>query len=223
MPATDPSPDREIIIGDYGLITNIVTSGEDKTDKIPPYTWVEVSEKASASSKFGDIPVGGLYYSPVEITLTSGDKWKEITESIIGFARSWQVEFARNSIDTTALKDLQSTSIFGRPTVTGSIGGFLVTNDAGADVAISRFMDTHKVAATGAVTTIKRNASALAFIGYTLKREANRPYIEAYHMPNMDIGSLTIGTEVGGLTDFTSPLALRSGAIARYEIAVPSA
>ena len=223
MAATDLSPDREIIIGDYGLITTIVIAGEDKTDKIPPYTWVQVTEKAEASSKFGTVPVGGLYYSPVEITLSSGDKWKAITEAILGFARSWQVEFARNSIDTTALKDLQSTSIFGRPTVTGSIGGFLVTNDAGADSAIARFMDTHKIAADGVATTIKRNTNPLAFIGYTLKREANRPYIEAYHMPNMDIGSLTIGTEVGGLTDFTSPLALRSGAIARYEIAVPSA
>ena len=221
LAATDGSKEREILTGDNGLITTVARSGDAVSTKIDPNNWVEVAGKADSSSKFGDVPVGGIYFAPVEITPATGDTYYALNELIVGFARSWNIELARTSIDTTALKDEQSTSIFGRPTAGGSIGGFLVTNDAQADEAIRRFMDTYKIDAAGAVTSIKRSTDPLSFIGYTLKRESNKAFIEAYYLPQMDIGTLNIGSEVGGLTDFNAPLALRSGAISRYFITLP--
>ena len=159
--------------------------------------------------------------APVAVTPASGDTHKVLTEHVLGFARGWNIELARTTIDTTALKDQQSTSIFGRPTAGGNISGFLVSNDSNADEAIRRFMDTYKIAADGTVTTLQRNTDPLTFIGYTLKQAANKAFIDAYYLPRMDIGTLNIGAEVGGLTDFNSPLALRSGAIARYFITLP--
>ena len=221
MPVVDASPQREIIAGDFGLITAGRPADTAVNTAIPPYTWAEVTAKASSSSVFGDIPVGLAFMSPVSVTPASGDMHKPLTEQVIGFARGWNIELARTTIDTTALKDQQSTSIFGRPTAGGNINGFLVTNDAQADEAIRRFMDTYKIAADGSVSSIKQSTEPLTFIGYTLKQAANKAFIEAYYLPKMDIGTLNVGSEVGGLTDFNSPLALRSGRIARYFITLP--
>ena len=144
-----------------------------------------------------------------------------LTENIIGFARGWNIELTRNSLDTTALKDVQSTSVFGRATAGGSINGFLVTNDTVADEAIRRFMTTYQISASGVVTAIEKISDPLTFIGYTLKKSANKPFIEAFYLPEMDIGTLNVGSEVGGLSDFNTPLGLRSGEISRYFITLP--
>ena len=225
LPAEDRSPDREILTGDHGLITAPKRGANeiigDAAIKIAPFTWVEVTAKAAAGSTFGDIPVGGIYMTPAEIAPPVGDKWYVLTENIIGFARNWSMEFTRSAIDTTVLKDLQGTSIYGRPTAGGTIGGFLVTNDSDIDEAIRRFMVTYKISSAGVVSAIEQSTEPLTFIGYTLKKEANKPFIEAYYLPKMDLGTLNVGSEVGGLSDFNTPLTLRSGAISRYLITLP--
>lgn len=219
MPAVDASLDREILTGDFGLITSTARAGAVVTGamNIDAYTWVEIATKGTASV-FGDIPVGGIYYTPIMIPGVVGDSWYVLTENILGFARGWNIELTRNSLDTTALKDVQSTSVFGRPTTGGSINGFLVTNDTEADEAIRRFMTTYKIDLAGAVTSIEKSSDPLTFIGYTLKRASNKAFLEAYYLPEMDIGTLNVGSEVGGLSDFNTPLGLRSGEITRYVI-----
>lgn len=224
MAAVDNSSDREILTGDFGLFTQVErTAGSTTTDNIPTGDWIEVAAKATSNSKFGTIPVGGLYYNPTAaaISVTSGDTYYVLTENVIGFARGWSVELNRNNIDTTALKDLQSTSIFGRTTVTGNINGFLVANDGEAEEALKRFMTIYKISDTGVATTVARDTGPLSFIGYTLKRSANKNIISAYYLPSMDIGTLTVGSEVGGLQDFTVPLALRSGEVSHYVVDIP--
>ena len=39
---------------------------------MPVNSWVEIADKG-ASSIFGDIPVGGIYYNPAAVNAVSGD------------------------------------------------------------------------------------------------------------------------------------------------------
>ena len=172
------------------------------------------------------LKAGDPFYEPnptaTALDLAVGDTYLPLTELVIGFARGWSLEFARNPIDTTALVDEQNTNIYGRPNLTGNMTGFLVTDDANIDATTQRFLETIKIdGSTGASTTVSKleiNTEPLAFIGYTLKKEANRSFIEAYYMPSMDLGTLTVGSEVGGLTDLTVPVTLRAGTVKRVEI-----
>ena len=227
MAATDASKTREKLTGDFGLITNVVSIGNEETssgsDSLDAGSWLEITALANSSSKFEGLAVGDLFYVPADdFDLTSGDKYKLLTENTIGFATGWSIELTRNPIDTTALKDTQSTSIFGRPTTTGTINGYLVANDKQADLWIQRFMRTVKISGTGGISLLEKVSTPLTFIGYSLKRESNRPYLEAYYLPQMDIGTISVGSEVGGLIDFNAPLVLRSGEITRYAVTFPT-
>ena len=230
---------QELLIGDYGLLTAPAIAAAEVsgngTTALTEGAWVEVTALAAASSEFQNIVVGDLFYAGKSgIMPPTGDKWKPLTESIVGFIRSWQLEFARTSIDTTTLRDLQSTSIFGRPTLSGTLGGILVTGDpatgdADIDIALKRFVESYKFDFTSATTTRERveiETDPIALIGYTLKKAANKPFVEAYYMPTMDFGNFTVGSEVGGLTEFSSPMSLGldplSRGIKRYEIALPT-
>ena len=223
MAATDANVNREILTGDFGLITTIARSGAASAGAIASGDWVEVAAKKDGSD-FGAVAVGDLFYNPTAsaITTSGGDTQYALTEQILGFATGWSIELARNPIDTTALQDEQSTSVFGRPTTSGTINGYLVANDTNADAALQRFVDTYKISAAGVATLVAKSAAPLAFIGYTIKAAANRPFIEAYYLPEMDIGTINIGSEVGGLIDFNAPLALRGGSLKRYSITLPT-
>ena len=219
----------EILIGDYGLITSIakgVAVVAAAGDSVPEGTWAEivVADPAGPWAMAG-LKVGDPVYEPnpaaTALDLVVNDSYQPITELVIGFARGWSLEFARNPIDTTALSDEQNTNIYGRPNLTGNMTGFLVTDDENIDATTQRFLETVKVDATGAATTVSKleiNTEPLAFIGYTLKKDANRPFIEAYYMPSMDLGTLNVGSEVGGLTDVTIPVTLRAGTVKRVVI-----
>ena len=227
MAATDTSKSREKLTGDFGLITRVSAVGSEVTstasDALDAGNWLEVTELASSNSKFEGLNVGDLFYVPVDDwDAASGDKYMLLTEVTIGFATGWSIELARNPIDTTTLKDTQSTSIFGRPSTTGSINGFLVANDSQADVFMQRFMRTIKISGTGGIEVLEKSSDPLTFIGYSLKRESNRPYLEAYYLPRMDIGTINVGSEVGGLIDFNAPLTLRSGEITRFAVTFPT-
>ena len=222
MAATDANPNREIITGDFGLITVVAHNNTKVKTDIPSGAWVEVAAKDSASN-YGAVAVGDLYYNPTAnaYSVTGDDEHYVLTEQILGFATGWSIELTRNPIDTTALQDEQSTSVFGRPATSGTINGYLVANDTNADAALRRFVATYKISDAGVATLVDREFTPLAFIGYTVKREANKGFIEAYYLPEMDLGTLNIGSEVGGLIDFNSPLALRGGSIKRYTIDLP--
>ena len=224
----------EILIGDYGLIVSTSREAEVTIPvaggEVPEGTWVEVSGKSGmANSPWADLDLGDIYYEPNAAGMAAGllqdDAYYPLTENVIGFARSWQAELARNPIDTTALKDLQSTNIYGRSNFTGTIGGFLVTDDAQIDEITRRFVETIKIdgsLANTVVTKLEINTDPLSFIGYTLKKEANKDFIEAYWLPSIDLGTLTVGSEVGGLTDFSTPITLAPDDLGRtfkrYEI-----
>ena len=143
----------EILIGDYGLITNGVKGVEVTAaagDHIAEGTWVEITTADAAGPwAIAGLKVGDPYYEPnpdaSALALVVNDAYLPITEGVLGFARSWQIEFTRNPIDTTALVDTQSTNIYGRPTLTGTLGGFLVTNDDILDAATQRFVETIKI------------------------------------------------------------------------------
>ena len=218
----------EILIGDYGLITSAVRGAEVTAaagDHIAEGTWVEITTADAAGPwAIAGLKVGDPFYEPnpdaSALALVVNDAYLPITESVIGFARSWQIEFTRNPIDTTALVDEQSTNIYGRPTLTGTLGGFLVTDDAVLDATTQRFVETVKIDGSAATTVSKLELSSdpITFIGYTLKPAANRPFIEAYYMPQMDLGTWTVGAEVGGLTEVSVPITLRAGKVTRAEI-----
>ena len=230
---------QELLIGDYGLLT-APTLGAEVTGSgsvvIPQGSWVEVTAKGS-TGLFANIDVGDLYYEAQAMgdatPPTSSESYQVLSETIVGFIRNWQVEFTRTSIDTTTLRDEQSTSIFGRPNLSGTIGGILVTGtpstgDADIDVALSRFMESYKIdssTTTTTVTKVEKNTDPISLIGYTLKPGANKPFIEAYYLPFMDFGTFTVGSEVGGLTEFSSPISAGldpfSRGVKRYQITLP--
>lgn len=228
---------QELLIGDYGLLTAPTLGADvsgDGTVTIPTGTWVEVTAK-TAAGVFANVDVGDLYYEAkaMGIAPLTGETYKVLTETIVGFIRNWQIEFTRTSIDTTTLRDEQSTSIFGRPNLSGTIGGILVTGtatagDADIDIALQRFMESYKIDASIAATTItkvEKNTDPISLIGYTLKPGANKPFIEAYYLPFMDFGTFTVGSEVGGLTEFSSPISAGldpfSRGVKRYVITLP--
>ena len=230
---------QELLIGDYGLLTAPTLGAQvtgDGSVKIPTGSWVEVTAKASTGI-FSNIDVGDLYYEAQAATNAvapaTGENYMVISEVTVGFIRSWQIEFTRTSIDTTTLRDPQSTSIFGRPSLSGTIGGILVTGeaatgDADIDLALQRFMESYKIDASSTTTTVdkvEKNTDPISLIGYTLKPGANKPYIEAYYLPFMDFGTFTVGSEVGGLTEFSSPISAGldpfSRGVKRYVITLP--
>ena len=222
----------EILIGDYGLIARAEKGAETTAvamANVAEGTWVEITAVDPAGPwALGGLKVGDPYYEPnptaTALTLVATDAFMPITQHVIGFARGWSMEFARNPIDTTALKDLQNTNIYGRPNLTGNLAGFLVTDDSEMDIVTQRFIETVKIDGTAA-TTVSRleiETEPLAFIGYTLKVESGRAFIEAYYMPSMDLGTLNVGSEVGGLTDLTVPITLRQGSVKRVEIKLPT-
>ena len=230
---------QELLIGDYGLLTAPTLGMEitgNGTLKIPTGSWVEVTAKASTGI-FSNIDVGDLYYEAQVATNAAapatGEMYKVLSETVVGFIRNWQIEFTRTSIDTTTLRDEQSTSIFGRPNLSGTIGGILVTGeaatgDADIDIALQRFMESYKIDASSTTTTVakvEKNTDPISLIGYTLKPASNKPFIEAYYLPFMDFGTFTVGSEVGGLTEFSSPISAGldpfSRGVKRYVITLP--
>lgn len=225
----------QILLGDFGHIVAANTRGAVRTDNtaLADGTWAIIISKAATNSGFDDFDVGDLYYQngSTKPTLGSGDSYRIIrnidsetdkaaNDPSLLFAKSWQLEFARNQIDTTVLTDKQSTAIFGRPTISGTLGGILITDDDEMDKVIQRFVKSYKIGSSIEVLDI--DTEPLAFLGYTLKKSAGKEFIEAYWMPAVDIGTLTVGAEVGGITEFSVPITLASTkegkSIKRYAI-----
>ena len=229
----------EILQGDYGLVTAPSLDSEvtgDGTAKIAQGKWVEVTALASGTGIFASgtaeknrIKVGDLYYetnTAANATApASSDKYRPLGDQVLTSAKSWSVEFTRNQIDVTTLRDPQSVNIFGRPTVAGTIGGLSLTgkpDDTDKEVdptfAYSRFFETYEISNSNNTITILRqmkNTTPVNILCYTLKAAENKAYIEAFYMPLVDFGTISVGAEVGGLTEFSSPISLGSDSLAR--------
>ena len=204
--------DNVILQGDYGRLTSTALGTESVggTNKRVSKGWVQITAKAGTSA-FTNLSVGDLYYDDradnARLAVTDDDdKWKPITETTLNMVKSWQLEFTRNQIDTTVLKDPVSTSVYGRPNVTGTITGLLIAGDSGLTTAMSRFFETKSISSSGSVTKTDIDTDPISFLGYTLHSDAKKDYMEAYYLPSIDLGSITIGAEVGGLTEFSSPI-----------------
>ena len=216
---------REVIVGDFGELWT-GTLADESSAALAKGDIVEVTAKGD-SSKFGAVPVGGAYYAPVAVTLATGDKYKKFNQEKLTFVRSWNIELTRNSVDTTVLNDEQSTSVFGRPTLSGTVAGYLVTGDPQMDAAYKRFMDSYVIANDGVATKLAKDSSAFAFIGWTLKADANKNQLEFFYLPKADLGTISIGAEVGSLSEFSAPISLAADeqgrGITRYTVDLPAA
>ena len=114
------------VSGDLGMVTILkkgALRGDTYTAVKRTGAWLEVKAKAATGSKFGAYETGELFYilPGQTFTPTDGDSYYVQDESFLHVAKSWSVNAAANIIDDTRLGFNVTTSIEGRPTLTGSI------------------------------------------------------------------------------------------------------
>ena len=113
------------VSGNLGMVTIAETGdliGDSITATKRTGLWIQVKAKASDSA-FGDYEPGEYFYTLPGQTakLKSGDSGYVQNESFLHVAKSWSVNAQANIIDDTRLNFDVTTTIEGRPTLSGTI------------------------------------------------------------------------------------------------------